>query len=845
MLLVIFMLQISTGSQNSWISGEIMSIKSKVLLAVIPLILLSVILSNVAFWLFSRSYIQQQEDTQVNVATESVSNYIHEKISNYLGSVNDWAHWDDTSEYVSGRNPEYTELNLNQSTFENLDLSFMILLDSTGQIYHSRYFSIEDGDFSSFPVNFDANMADVLTYSSQNSDTSFLKKIGDDYYFLASSEVTNSTSTSLPAGRLIIGRIVDESTLRTIETISGAKISGLSPVDTIISSEKYDQPANTNATVQKFKSLIGIKLVLSNPVAEKNAVQFNLEISRDLYLSSMERLLSFTHINTIGCTALAVVLIIVWGNVLTRPFIRLVSEVGRIDTESGWFARVSESGGKEITSLGKSINHLLNRIESGQKELYDNKKKLEATLSSVGDGVLAVDTEQNIEFMNPVAQRLTGWQLDDVKHTSIKNVFRIINEYTKETVPSPITQVFELGEIVELANHTLLITKDGKEIPIEDTAAPIIDEIGTVTGCVLVFRDSSERKERQKRIEYLSYHDQLTDLYNRRFFEEELRRLDVERNFPLSIVYADVNGLKVINDAFGHESGDQLLIMVADAMKTTCRADDIIARIGGDEFLILLPKTDATQAAKIIERIKVSMGIVHFNGMSASVSFGVDTKNESSQNTGEIMSNAERNMYQEKIQDADGYRSGVIHDVFDALMQKAPFEREHAERVGHICEMIGNAFEVSASDVNDLRIAGELHDIGKVSLDAALLNKAAPLNDTEWMQMKKHPETGYRLLGTCSEYYNVADIILAHHERIDGMGYPRGLKGEEINWKSRILSVAESFDAMVHAQPYRAAMSRSEAVSELRKNAGTQFDAAIVEMFIRKVVDALTAKFCG
>lgn len=815
-----------------------MSIKSKILLVVIPLILLSVILSNAAFWLFSRDFIQQQEDTQVDIATESVSNYISEKIDNYLGSVNDWAHWDDTFEFVDGRNPEYIELNLNQSTFENLDLSFLILMDQANQVYHSLYYSLDDDRFIEFPAKFSASMADVLSYASQDSDVSFLEKIGDVYYFIASSEITDSTSTSLPNGRLIIGRIIDDDTLRTIETISGAKIKGISTVDNIVS-EKTNQTTIPNTTVQKSKSTIGIGLLLSNPTSAKDAVRFDLEISRDLYLSSMRRLLTFTHINTISCTALAVVLIIILGNVLTKPFTRLVSEVGIIDTDTGRFARVSESGGKEITSLGKSINHLLNRIESGQRELYDSKKKLEATLTSVGDGVFAVDTEQNIVFMNPVAQRLTGWKFDDVKHTSIKGVFRIINEYTKETVPSPIAQVFEQGEIVELANHTLLVTKDGNEIPIEDTAAPIIDEAGAVTGCVLVFRDSSERKERQKRIEYLSYHDQLTELYNRRFFEEELRRLDVERNYPLTIVYADVNGLKVVNDAFGHESGDQLLILVAGAMKTACRADDIIARIGGDEFLILLPKTDASQAVRIIERINEGIGIVRFNGMSASVSFGVETKTESSQSTSEVMNSAERNMYQAKIQDAGGYRSGVIREVFDALMQKAPFEREHSERVGLACEMLAKALELSASDVSDLRIAGELHDIGKISLDATLLSKAESLNDTEWMLMRKHPETGYRLLGTCSEYYSVADIVLAHHERIDGTGYPRKLKGEEINLKSRILAVAEAFDVMVHAQPYRAALSKFEAITELRKNAGTQFDTTIVEVFIQKVVDDL------
>ena len=153
-----------------------MSIKSKILLAVIPLILLSVILSNVAFWLFTRGYIQQKEDAQVHIATESVSNYIQEKIDNYLGSVNDWEHWDDTSAFVSGRNPEYIELNLNQSTFENLDLSFLMFVDQAGQIYHSLYYSLDDGVFSSFPAAFGANIANVIMYASQAADISIIRR---------------------------------------------------------------------------------------------------------------------------------------------------------------------------------------------------------------------------------------------------------------------------------------------------------------------------------------------------------------------------------------------------------------------------------------------------------------------------------------------------------------------------------------------------------------------------------------------------------------------------------------------------------------------------------------------
>jgi len=820
-----------------------MSIRSRILHAIIPLIFLSVILSNAAFWFFTKSYIGQQEDLQVHVASESVSSYIDERFKHNTGTVNDWAHWDDTYDFLNGRNPDYIELNLTASTFDNLELSFFILVDQSGQVLYSRYYNLTSQSFLPFPAEFDRALPELLSYAALEHDVSFLKMIGDDYYFLAASEVVDSLSVKPANGRLIIGRMLDDVTLHKLEAISGAKVTVSATPEGTIVNEDTDLPANSSAAVQRSKETIQITLDLPDPYVADDAVRIQLELPRDIYLTSMKQLLRFTIINTLVATAIAIVLIVIWGNQITKPFLGLVREVSRIDTESSNYARVSNFKGKEVSLIAKSINLLLGRIESAQRELSDNKKKLEATLTSVGDGVFAVDVDLNIEFMNPVAQHLTGWTFEEVKGKPIADIFRIINEYSREPVPSPITKVFEQHTIVELANHTLLIAKDGTELPIEDTAAPIFDENGVITGCVLVFRDSSERKERQKRIEYLSYHDQLTDLYNRRFFEEELRRLDVERNLPLSIIYADVNGLKVINDAFGHEYGDQLLVQVAEAMKDSCRADDIIARIGGDEFLILLPKTDGTQAQSIISRIQERIGVVYVNGMSASISLGLETKTEALQSMNEVLIRAEQNMYQEKIQDTGGYRSVVIREVLEALVQKAPRAQEHCRRVRQLCEMLGQAFDMSASDLIELRIAGELHDIGQVSLSADLLNKETALNDKEWVQIKKHPETGYRLLGTCSEYYNVADIVLAHHERIDGTGYPMQLKGDEINWKARILAVAEAFDVMVHPQPYRAALSRKEAIAELVNNKGTQFDAAVVNMFVKKVEERLPEDF--
>lgn len=820
-----------------------MSIKSRILHAIIPLMFLSVIISNAAFWFFTKSYIGQQEDLQVNVAAESVSNYINDKMEHNVGTVNDWAHWDDTYYFIKGTNPDYIEMNLGESTFVNLDLNFFLLVDLSGAVVYSQYFDDDAQSYAPFPEDFTRAQQELLSYASLSHDVSFIKQIGEDYYFFASSEVVDSISVKQANGYLIIGKKLDADTLRTIETIAGAQIVKLSTIHNADAMAPVVASVSDATSVEKTKESINIQLDIPDPYVPSDAVRFRLTLSRDIYLTSMNQLLRFTIINTLVATAVAIVLVVIWGNRITKPFLRLVKEVGQIDSESDNYKRVTEFRGKEITLLSNSINHLLGRIESAQQELGDNKKKLEATLTSVGDGVFAVDVEKNIVFMNPVAQRLTGWTIDEVKGTPIANVFRIVNEYTREPVPSPIDKVFEIHQIVELANHTMLIAKDGSELPIEDTAAPIFDESGTITGCVLVFRDSSERKERQKRIEYLSYHDQLTELYNRHFFEEELRRLDVERNLPLSIVYADVNGLKVINDAFGHEYGDMLLVSVADAMKAACRADDIIARIGGDEFLILLPRTDDAQANGIVERIKQQIAVVRVNGMSASVSLGLETKTDSAQNTTDIMNHAEQNMYQEKISGTGGYRSIVIQEVFEALVQKTPWAQAHAYRVRDLCVLMGHAFDLPPADINDLRIAGELHDIGKVSLSVDLLSKNGTLDEKEWVLMKKHPETGYRLLGTCSEFYTIADIVLSHHERIDGTGYPMQLKGDNINWKSRILAVAEAYDVMVHNQPYRPALSKEAAIAELIRNKGTQFDAAIVDAFVQKVAGNIPEDF--
>ena len=181
-------------------------------------------------------------------------------------------------------------------------------------------------------------------------------------------------------------------------------------------------------------------------------------------------------------------------------------------------------------------------------------------------------------------------------------------------------------------------------------------------------------------------------------------------------------------------------------------------------------------------------------------------------------------------------RSLVIKSILNTLLVKNPREEKHSKRVSVLCEEIGIAYNLSNDEVKKIKAAGELHDIGKIAIDDSILNKIGKLTEEEWKEIKKHPETGCRILSTTNEYINVAEAICAHHERWDGSGYPKGLKGEEIPFEARIIAIADAYDAMTSDRAYREGLSKEEAIKELKRNAGTQFDPAIVQVFLEKVL---------
>jgi diguanylate cyclase (GGDEF)-like protein/PAS domain S-box-containing protein len=486
---------------------------------------------------------------------------------------------------------------------------------------------------------------------------------------------------------------------------------------------------------------------------------------------------------------------------------------------------------KRVETLKKEI---INRKQVEQL-LFAEKEQLKTTLLSVGDGVIATDKYGKVQIINKAAEKLTGWNQAEAIGKPLEAVFNSVNEFTGKKCDSPFNRAFLPNHSIETVDSVVLISRDNTEKMIEDSVSPIRDRWGDINGMVLVFRDVTEKKQRQDEIKYLSLHDQLTGLYNRRFFEEELKRLDTKRNWPLSVIVGDINGLKLINDSFGHEIGDDLIKKSAEAIRKGCREDDIICRIGGDEFIILLPKTDAPEAEKIISRIQNITSEKKVGTLSVSISLGSDTKIDVSDSMKEVIKKADDRMYHNKLFESPDMRSKTVKTIIETLYKQDRREKKHSAGVSALCQSIGEVLCLPESKVYELKTAGLLHDIGKIAVDEAILNKPGKLTDEEWKEIIRHSEIGYRILSTVSEMSDIAGYVLGHHEKWNGEGYPKGLEGEEIPLESRILNIADAYDAMINDRSYRNALSQQEAIEELKKNAGTQFDPDLVNIFIRTI----------
>lgn len=469
-----------------------------------------------------------------------------------------------------------------------------------------------------------------------------------------------------------------------------------------------------------------------------------------------------------------------------------------------------------------------------EEALRISEERFDIAVKGTKAGLWDWDIKNNTVYYSPQWKSMLGYEQDEVENTfngwkslwhpeDALRIEQAINDYIT-------------GKTEQYETSHRLRCKNGNWRWILTRGEALRDANGKPYRWIGTNIDITDIKEAEEKVIYLSFHDQLTGLYNRRFYEEELNRLDVERNLPLSLIMADVNGLKLANDAFGHLLGDKLIKKAAEVIKNECRADDIVSRIGGDEFVIILPKTDSHGAEYIVKRIEESAENEKVEVLDLSVSFGWATKIHHGEAVEDIFNKAEDNMYKQKLHKSPNTKNKAIKTILSRMHERFPEERKHSERVSKLCKSIGLQLGLSKDDIEVVKIAGLLHDIGKVTLNAGIIMKPEKLNDIEWIEVKRHSETGYLILGSVNNLAHHAKYVLHHHERWDGSGYPDGLKGVEIPLQSRIIGIADAYDAMRSNRSYRKALSKKEAIQEIKGKAGTQFDPNIAKEFVDNIL---------
>jgi diguanylate cyclase (GGDEF)-like protein/PAS domain S-box-containing protein len=472
-----------------------------------------------------------------------------------------------------------------------------------------------------------------------------------------------------------------------------------------------------------------------------------------------------------------------------------------------------------------------------QQELLLSKQFNQQIINCAGEGIVVYDCDLRFKLWNPYMEAMMGILERDILGKSPSALFPfLVSEGAMDNFSKALAG--KTTRSLEFQYET----PSGYQGWVSDNCSPLYNDAREIIGVIEVVQEISERKRREQEIIYLTQHDNLTGLYNRAYFEEEARRLDNQGILPISIIAGDLNGLKLINDAFGYHKGDQLLLIIADILKRACRSEDVIARVGGDEFYILLPMTGDDAVEEICRKIYERCRCTEFIGGSPivypSISLGHATKVNETQALDKKINEAERDMNKSKLLESKSFRSSLIDSIKVTMFEKSHETEAHAERLVALAHPIGKALSLSDNALNELDLLAMLHDIGKMSIEESILSKPGKLNDEEWVKMKQHPEVGYRIAQATPELLTIADYILSHHERWDGKGYPQGLEGEAIPLHSRILAVVDAFDAMTENRPYRSAISKEAAIEEIKNCAGTQFDPLIAELFIERIADA-------
>jgi len=495
--------------------------------------------------------------------------------------------------------------------------------------------------------------------------------------------------------------------------------------------------------------------------------------------------------------------------------------------------------GEEVKKLLQFSRDL---IENSLEIFYQNNinNNLRHYFSELIDilpvGVMIEDENGIILKVNRAMEKISGYSKDELLN---RTVFETVVPDNQEKIARDNIKKILNGEVMMHELPSANSSGEERFIRLQERKIRLPNN---EEGIISIQSDITDKIKSEEKIKYASYHDSLTDLYNRSYLEKEIQSLNQDNKLPLALIMADLNGLKLVNDTYGHHEGDKLLQKLAKILKKSCRDNDLIARWGGDEFVILLPETDKKSTKKVVKRInkKIANTFLEFEDgsklpLSAAVGYGV--KKHYFEDVFKILDDAESQMYKNKLTESRSIKSNILNTLLKTLSEKSQETSSHSNRMAELARKLAESIDLNQNQLNKLSLIAKLHDIGKTVIPEKILNKKDKLTAAEWKEIKTHPAVGNRILNATEEFSHISEEVLSHHERWDGTGYPRGLKEEEIPLLARIITVVDAYDVMTTKLVYKEAISKKEALKEIAENAGTQFDPKLAKIFVDLMTD--------
>lgn len=826
------------------IEGGVSVLKINNKVRVILLILLVLLISGgcAASYYYILGNIKHQEKQAILQDIKRVQ-YLLSDSRNSLNVISsEYAAWDDTLEFTKNLSEKYIASNFNYSSLENSRIHMFAILDTSDKLKYIKVYDPKQRKDIETPrevIDFiNKNSRELGQHANVHSVGSGIISVNGRPMIISFRPITDSKYEAPIGGTLIIGRYIGDSIVDKGEHIIDANLS----IEEAKNSGDYHgifigndsrvrilEQDDTLIEVNDKNNITGYFIIRG---ANNNPI-FAIKIheNRVLYNEGIKSLYFFVLLVIIFVILVFIICLILLRVHIIKPIENMSREVSNIELNDDKISKIRVKGNDELTQLSIEINNMIRRIEYSNKKIQDSEKQLKLVLEGANAGFWDWDIENNYIYFDEKFLTILGYSQGELPNSS-----EVWSEIVHKNDLDYSLKFFQnsLGKSmnIHIIEQRMRTKSDDYKWILNQCKVVRYDNDNNPKRMTGIITDITDKKKHEEELKYLNYYDKLTGLFNRGYYECIIEKLNESSSLPISIIIGDLNGLKIANDTFGHAQGDKLLAEAANILKDIAGPNALISRYGGDEFVVILENVDSVKVNEICLAIKSECSNRKVGSIYVNIALGCSTKYDANQDINEIIKEAEERMYRNKLLEDRSTRNSIISSLTKNLEEKSYETEDHAYRIYNLCVKIGKILNLSTDKLDELYLLARLHDIGKIGIDSKILNKPGKLTDEEWEIVKTHCEIGYRIAASTPDLMHIAYGILTHHERYDGTGYPKGLKGEQIPLLSKLLAIVDAFDVMTHDRPYKVRMTVAEAIEELKRCSGKQFDPNLVEICI-------------